>query len=257
MSKVLYSKKEKVAYITLNRPKVNVVDMEMVAELEKIWKDFRDDESLWVAILNGAGNNFCAGFDILQIMELLSKGRFEWRTSALFGDQNCTPRLIWKPIISAMDGIVNGTGLWLALTSDLRIATPETSFGLGEARINFPVEFSAFLIRHMPRAIVNELLFTANSISAQRALEVGVINKIVPREHLLEEAEAMAGGICRNGPLAIRAMKKIVEQSWDLDYQSGERFSANVIVPVVNSEDTVEACRAFAEKRSPVWKAGI
>ena len=258
MGEVNYEKKGNIAYITLNHPKVNSIDPNMVKDLDRIWIDFRKDDNLWIGIISGANNTFCAGFDIKSLLEsTLAGAPFEFlHQSALFGDLNGSPMThdVWKPLVCAMDGNVNGAGLWLCLASDYRIATEETQFGLGEVMINFPVEFSAFLVRHMPRAIVNELLLTANILDARRVYEVGMINKIVTREHLMPEAEKIAKKICAGGPLAVRAMKKLVECGWDMDYNSILQFTASVIDPIVSSSDTLEACKAFVEKRKPVWK---
>lgn len=254
---VLYEKKGRIAYVTLNRPKVNAINFDMLDELDKIWIDFREDNNLWVAILTGAGNVFSVGFDIKEILESLKRGEYRWRNSATFGDKSCGPitHSIWKPIVGALDGSVNGLGLWLVLGCDIRIATMETRFGLGEVRLNFPVEFAALMTRYMPEAIVNELLLTGNTISAERAYDVGFINKVVPREQLEPEATAMAHIICEGGPIAARVMKRLVKQGWDLDYDSAVTLSESMIVPVaVNSEDTKEGCMAFLEKRKPVWK---
>jgi len=161
---------------------------------------------------------------------------------------------VWKPIIAVLDGHVNGAGLWLAMESDIRIASPEARFGLFEAKINFPVEFASFLTRYMPFAVVMELLITGNTLSAERAYQLGIINKIVPREKLMEEAEKYAEKICMNGPLAVRVMKQLVRRSWDMNSESALALAESLIGPVVSSEDTMEGIMAFLEKRKPKWK---
>jgi enoyl-CoA hydratase/carnithine racemase len=256
MSNVLYEKKDRIAYITLNRPKVNAINFEAVVELHNIWDDFRDDDNLWVAILSGVGNNFSAGFDISEFLQLVKEHGFKWRNSSMFGDKGCSPgtHSVWKPIVAALDGVVNGVGFWLALECDIRIATKEAAFALGEIRISSAVEFSAFITHYVPLAIANEMLLTANSLTAERAYNLGMINKIVPREQLMSEATAMANTICKGGPLAARAMKELVHRGWDMDSHSAEALSASMIPPVVNSEDFKEGTSAFAEKRKPVWK---
>jgi enoyl-CoA hydratase/carnithine racemase len=257
MPKIFYEKKDKIAYITLNRPeKMNAIDREMNQKLDWIWKDFKKDETVWVAILSGSGGNFCAGFDIMAIQEEIRVEKYRWEKSSMFGQIRCSPNEneVYKPIITAMDGAVNGVGTWLALQGDIRISTEETSIGLGEARFNFPVEFSAFLTRVLPFAIVSEMLFTAKTIPARRLYELGVINRLVSREQLMTEAEKVAADICKCGPLSIRVMKELIHKGFDMDYHSALSFSASMIVPVVNTEDTKEAVSAFLEKRKPVWK---
>jgi len=254
VSKILYEKKGRIAYITLNRPRLNVIDLEMVKDLHDTWDDFRDDDNLWVAILSGAGNNFSAGFDIKDFLHMVER-RFEWKDSVMFGDKGCSPgtHSVWKPVVCALDGVVNGTGLWLALESDIRIATREATFALGEVRLNVAVEFTGLLTRYMPQAIPNEMLFTGSGITAERAHNFGLINKIVPREQLLSEATAIADTLCENGPMAMRAMKEVVYLGQDLD-RNGVLTLSGRFMPVVNSEDTREGFQAFLEKRKPIWK---
>jgi enoyl-CoA hydratase/carnithine racemase len=258
MGRVAYEKKDSIAYIVLDNPKVNAIDPDMVKALDGIWTDFRDDDKISIGILSGANNTFSAGFDIKSLLEkTLTGAPYDFlRQSALFGDVNGSSRThdVWKPLICAMDGAVNGAGLWLSLATDYRIATPETTFGLGELMINFPVEFTGFIIRHMPRAIASELLLTGNRITAERAYSVGIINKVASREELMSEAAQIAHKICSGGPLAVRAMKKLLECSWNMDEHSLLQFTASVINPIVNSADTMEACKAFREKRKPVWR---
>ena len=255
MSKILYEKKGKIAYVTLNRPKVNAIDFEMTRQLAEIWVDFRDDDALDVAVLTGVGNVFSVGFDV-SLMPTLTTGNYTGKESSVFGDNRFSPIAfsVWKPVIVALNGVANGAGVWLAAGCDIRIAAREVSFGVGEVKLGFPTELSAFLTRYMPQAIVNELLL-GYTISAERAYEVGFVNRVVPREELMSEAEAMANTICNeNGPLAMRAQKELIFRSWDLDYTSAEALSRRMAPPIINSEDAKEGVNAFLEKRKPVWK---
>lgn len=257
MSKVLYKKKGEIAYITLNRPeRMNTVDWEMVSMMHKIWDDFKDDDNLRVAILNSTGKHFCAAFDVASIISLLDEGKFNWKKSALHGDINCNPieHQVWKPIVVAVDGIANGIGLWFTLASDIRVATKEALFGFGEVKVNFPVEFTALLVRFMPFALASEMLLTGRNVSAQRFYDLGIINAIVDRDDLMNKAEAVAKDICAGGPASINVMKQLLHSGYDLDYQSIMRLSDSMISPIVNSEDTEEGLRAFTEKRKPIWK---
>ena len=259
--KIIYEKKGRIAYITLNRPhKLNAIDFEMVRKLSDIWIDFRDDEEVWVAIITGAGGNFSAGFDVGNIASTQPKGGFKLlRDSAMFGEgpehmMGPSRHSVWKPIIAALDGVVNGAGVWLALETDIKIATSDTKLGLFEGKINFPVEFAAFLTRHMPLSIAMELLITGNVLTAERAYQVGILNKVVAKEDLLKEAEKIANKICENGPLSVKVMKQLVRRSWDLNTEASLSLSEALIGPALSSEDFIEGITAFVEKRKAKWK---
>ena len=228
----------------------------MVEQLHNIWDDFRDDDNLRVAILTGAGNIFSAGFDMGEIVHLLKETPYEWGMSSLFGNKAVSPTIhsVWKPIVGAFDGFVNGMSFMVAFGCDIRIVTKETRFGLGEIKVGAVVEFAALMTHYMPQAIVNEILLIGNPITAERAYNVGLINKIVSREELMPEATAIANTISEGGPKSARVMKELVHRGLDLDYNSALALTGNIAPPIVNSEDHKEGCRAFIEKRKPVWK---
>ena len=164
MSKVLYEKDGPIAHITLNRPEaMNAIDFEMIQLLHDTWDDFKSDDQLRVAILKSSSNNFCVGFDIASMAGKLGQDKYSWDKSSMYGDVNINPveHGVDKPIICALEGNVNGAGMLLALVSDIRLAAPKTTFGLGEVRINFPVEFTGLLPRYMPLALATEMLYTA------------------------------------------------------------------------------------------------
>ncbi len=257
MPKVIYEKKQDIAYITLNRPEVmNVMDFETVELIHNIWEDFKDDNNLRVAIMTGAGGNFCAGSDISEMAKSLNDIQFDYTKSHCHGPINYNPlqHKLHKPFITAVDGNVNGGGLLFVLLSDIRIATKEASFGMGEVRINFPVEFSGILPRFIPFGLASEMLLTGRSVSAQRFYELGIVNTLVDRTELMNEAEKAAKQVCHGGPLSITAMKKLLHDGFDMDYESVVKYEDAVVSPVVNSEDTKEAITAFVEKRKPSWK---
>ena len=257
MSKILYEKQGPIARVTLNRPEaMNAIDFDMIQMLHDIWEDFKGDQELRVALLQSSSENFCAGFDIGSLAKTMGQVKYAWDKSSMFGSLNINPveHGVDKPIIAVVDGNVNGAGLWLTLVSDLRVATERTSFGLGEVRINFPVEFTALLHRYMPTAVAAEMLFTANRMGAQRFHDLGIINALAAPEELKPTAEAYAKAICAGGPLAVRAMKELLQKGPDLDYKAALELSDRLVTPVVNSLDTLEGVQAFAQKRKPEWK---
>lgn len=253
MPEILYEKKEHIAFIRLNRPEsLNAINRSLANELIKAWVDFRDDKNLWVAILSGEGKSFCAGADLKE----MKRGKWEFRQSLLFGDEPIGPSnyKVWKPIIAATQGHVNGAGLWLALESDLRISADNAQFGTREARANVPALVAPFLSDYLPRGIAAEILFTAKSVNAQRAYQIGLVNKVVSEEELMIEAINMAEGLCDCGPLSVWASKELFLRTRYMDYQSALSLVEHIATPVWNSEDSIEAKKAFSEKRKPKWK---
>jgi dehydration protein DpgD len=253
---VQYEKQNNIAFITLNRAeKLNAVNRAMVEEIGKIWVDFRDDDNLYVAIFSGAGSSFCAGADIKDLGEV-ERGNYNLSHSVTLGDKPASPSAysVFKPIIGALKGNVMGSGFWLALECDIRIASEDTVFALPEPRVGIPTAFAGLLNRYVPHAIANEFLLTGSRIGVQRAYEVGLVNKVVSSDRLMAEATETANQICRNAPLAVGAMKKLIRRCWDMDFGSAMAYTDSVIVPVHSSDDAAEGRRAFLEKRLPVWK---
>jgi len=254
MPLVKYGKAGKIAMITLNRPeRLNAIDLGTTEELNKIWIDFRDDDQLWVAILNGEGRSFCAGADVGK-MDL--GGIWNIRKSLIYGDKKIGPRNygVWKPIIAAVHGHVLGAGFYLALECDLIIAAEDAEFGLPEPKIGIPTLFSSNLHNYLSPCLAMELLLVAERINAKRAYKMGLLNRVVPTDLLLDSAKSMAEKICQNGPLGVRAMKEVFHRSREMDSTSKLALLEQIFTPVMNSEDAAEGKRAFQEKRKPQWK---
>jgi enoyl-CoA hydratase/carnithine racemase len=253
MLELLCEKKEHIAFIRLNRPEsLNAINRSLANELIKVWVDFREDKNLWVAILSGEGKSFCAGADVKE----MERGKWEFRQSLLFGDKPIGPSnyKVWKPIIAATQGHVNGAGLWLACECDIIISADNTLFGTRETRANIPALVAPFLSDYLPRGIAAEILFTGKPIDAQRAYQVGLVNKVIPEEQLMTEATNMAEEICDCGPLSVWASKELFLRTRYMDYQSSLALVEHIATPVWNSEDSIEAKKAFSEKRKPRWQ---
>jgi E-phenylitaconyl-CoA hydratase len=254
MPSVKYEKEEKIAFITLNRPeRLNAIDLGTTEELIKIWVDFRDDDQLWVAILNGEGRSFCAGADVSK-MDL--GGKWNMAKSLIYGDKKMGPNNynVWKPIIAAVHGHVLGAGFYLVLECDLLIASEDAEFGLPEPMVNIPTLFTPFLGNYLSPCHAMELLLTGDSINAKRAYEMGLVNRVVSRDVLMSSAESMAERLCQNGPLSLRAMKEVLHRSREMDSTIKLTLLDQIFTPVMNSEDAAEGKRAFQEKRKPQWK---
>lgn len=253
MDEVIFEKRGHIAFIKLNRPDdLNALNRSMGDGLIEAWIEIRDDPDIRVGILTGAGSSFCAGADIKE----MKHGQWKMSDSLLLGDRPVGPcnYKMWKPLVAAVHGHVNGAGLWMAAQCDIRIASDNASLGLGETRWNVPVLIAPFLPDYLPAGIVAELLYTSKPIDAHRAYQVGFVNRVVAKDELLSEAIRVAESICECGPLAVWASKEMVFRSRGMDYESSLRLAEQVATPVWNSKDSEEAKQAFIAKRKPQWR---
>ena len=257
METVIYEIRDKIAYITINRPEAyNACDLPTYARLSEIWQDFRDNDDAWIAILTGMGEKaFCAGSDIKQNFNDVPRpgDHFDPEKQA-----SITRGLdVWKPIIAAINGHCNGGGLEMALSCDIRVASENAQFGLGEVKIGLLPGGGG--TQRLPRAIslCNALwmLFTGDRIDADEAYRVGLVNRVVPLPDLIPTAEAMARKVLEAGPLAVRAIKQAAIKGLSMPLEDGLRLESHLFRLLRTTEDSVEGTRAFAEKRKPQWKA--
>lgn len=244
---VEYEKKGAIAYVTLNRPdKLNAMNNAMHAELGAVWEDFRDDPDLRVAILSGRGRCFSAGADLTERMS----GRYTYTGD--FPDITQT-RNVFKPIIAAIHGHVVGYGMWISLDADIRIAADDTSFWLPEPQWGIATIPAAWFPRIMPWAIASELLLMAEPVDAERAHQVGLVNKVVPRDELMAAAEKAAQRICELSPVAVQGMKESMVRGATLDYSAVDQITDQVQTRVMNSEDRRAGVKAFAGRSKVDW----
>lgn len=256
MEHVLYKKKDKIAYITLNQPdRLNAVDLQATKELAEIWKNFRDDNEVWVGILSGNGKSFCAGADIGK-MGSEKEEKWTIKKSLIFGEFRMGPSHyeVRKPLIAAVHRHVLGAGFYLAMECDIRIASEDAEFGLPEPNVGIPTLFAPYMRDYLPRGLAMEMLLLGERISSKRAYEVGLVNRIVKREELMTSSEEMAERLIRKGPLCVRAMKEIYDKCCNKHNQGALELIEHLFTPVMNSEDAAEGKRAFIEKRQPQWK---
>ena len=253
MPEVLFERRGRIAVITLNRPEsLNAINRSLGDGLIKAWQDLRDDNELWVGIVAGSGRAFCAGADVKE----MDRGEWKFRDSLLFGDRPIGPtsQHLYKPLIAATQGHVNGAGFWIALQCDIRVASEDALFGAGETRVNVPALIAPFLPNYLPRGVAAELLYTAKPLKARRAYELGIANRVVPKEQLLTEAMQVAESICECGPLSVWASKEMSLRAAGMDFQAALALIEHIATPVWNSQDSVEAKRALLEKRKPKWQ---
>ena len=261
----IYEKRGRIAYVTMNRPEaLNATHRQLNEEMEAIWDDYSRDPEVWVAILAGAGDQaFCVGTDMEYLARQPESNRKATSRSPQEG--GLVRRTIWKPIIAAVKGYCLAGGLEIALSCDLIIAGENAEFGLPEikGRGNFPVDGGPIrLPRQLPLKVAMELLLTGEAISADRAYQLGLVNRVVPVAEVLREAESIAEKIIEGCPESVRLAKEFVmrgkdmpmefpyqyaRNAWDLYYDLGGRMRAS------QNYRSGEGARALAEKRKPRW----
>jgi len=253
---VEYKKEGKIAIITLNRPEAyNAVDPELEQALGKALIDFRDDDTLWVGIITGAGSKaFCAGADIKQYFSDIEKsGKKGWEEPA----NHIRSLNIWKPLVAAVNGIAFGGGCEICLACDIRIAAENAMFGLPEVTLGLIPGWGGTqrLPRLIPGAIAAEMLLTGRPINAQEAYRVGLVNKVVPQPQLMATAMQMAELLTKPSPLAVRAAKQAMLEGKSMSLHDGLVLEKNLFDYTLSTEDFIEGRNAFLGKRKPEFIA--
>lgn len=248
---VLTSAADGVLTITLNRPAAkNAANRALAEGVSAAIDQLEADDSLRVAILTGAGGTFCSGMDLKAFVtgELpVVEGR---------GFAGMVEYLAKKPIIAAVEGYALAGGFELAISCDLIVAAEDAKFGIPEVKRGLAAAAGGLvrLPKQIPPRIAMEMALTGEFISAQRAYELGLINRVVSPGTALEQAAALAAAIAANGPLAVAASKKVVALAEDWTRDNMFEKQNDITQPVFTSEDAIEGATAFAEKRTPNWK---
>jgi enoyl-CoA hydratase len=248
---ILTETREGVLIITINRPEArNAVNggvaTGMAAALDRL--DAEDD--LRVGVVTGAGGYFSAGMDLKAFVQ---------GESPYAGDRGfagITQRASRKPLIAAIEGFALAGGFEVALSCDLIVASRDARFGIPEVKRSLVAAGGALLRlpRRIPYHLAMELALTGEPIGAERAYELGVVNRLAEPGAALETALELAGAIVKNAPLALTASKQIIEQSPEWSTEAMWAKQGEISGPVFTSEDAREGATAFAEKREPVWR---
>lgn len=250
---VITERRGHVFLVRIDRPDVmNAVDYATTQQLWEAWSEFRDDPDLWVGILTGTGERaFSAGADLKSHARTGLEAHLQ-RAHLPFG--GITDGLdTWKPIIAAINGIALGGGFEMVLACDLRIAAPHVELGLPEVRWGLIAGAGGLvrLPRQLPLAKAMEIALLARRLSAQEALDHGLINAVVPADELMDTAWEWAETICQMGPLAVRASKELMLRSQDMSLRDALGIDDHLLRLIGASQDAAEGPKAFAEKRAP------
>ena len=251
-----YEKNGNIALVTMKRPEaMNCLNQADVEELGRVWLDLRDDDKMRVAILTGAGDKvFSAGADLKELIPKLNSGEVTISATmpAFLKNIEC-----FKPIVAAVNGFCLAGGTEILQATDIRIAVKEATFALTEVKLGlFPVAGSTVrLPRQIPYCRAMGILLLGDPITAEEALMIGLINRIVAREDLMSTAMNIAERLTRNGPLALRAIKESALRSYDIPQGHAYFLEAFLARQVFGTRDAIEGPKAFLEKREPVFEA--
>jgi enoyl-CoA hydratase len=234
----------------------NALDTETVIAAAKMVRDLQDDASVRVIVITGAGKAFIAGADIA---EMLQKTPEQARVYSELGhDLMRSVERLSKPVISAINGYCLGGGMEVALASDIRLASEKARFGLPETILGIIPGWGAVprATRLVGAAVTKELIFSGELIDSRRALEIGLVNHVVPDEDLMGFALDMARKMCRQSRFAVARAKEVVEASLDAPLAVACAVETDAFVACFQSGDQFEGMRAFLEKREPDFGGG-
>ena len=259
---VVVEKEGPILVVALNRPeKRNAVNAEVMCRLYDAWVELDRDEALRVAILTGRGPTFCAGMDLAEIGRMRSGAagdawleRVKREPQVIYGCWLKTYRPT-KPVILAAEGFARAGGTEILQGTDIRVAGESACFGVTEVQRGlFPMAGSAVrLRRQIPYAIAAEMLLTGEDLPARRALELGLVNHVVPDGQALAKAREIAQRIAANGPLAVREILVTLRETETLPEDRAFEIEQRHGMAAMTSQDAIEGPRAFLEKRKPVF----
>lgn len=252
---LLFKKEGHIGILSINRPDaLNALNSEVLDELDKAMDELKEDEDIHVIILTGEGRAFVAGADIKEMKDLnmLEAREFSEKGVGLFR----RIELMEKPIIAAVNGFALGGGCELSMCCDIRIASDKAKFGQPEVGLGIIPGFAGTqrLSRLVGMGKAKELIFTTDIIDAEEAYRIGLVNKVVPGDKLMEEALNMANAISSKGQIAIRFAKTAINLGGETDIETGMKIEKDLFGLCFATEDQVEGMEAFLEKRKPNYK---
>lgn len=257
---LLFERRGSTAVVTLNRPaKRNAISSEMLVRLHDAWREIDSDPSIRVAVVTGAGGNFCAGADLAAMAAGHPDDEATKRFAAdadLHWKALLRRNVPGKPLIAAVEGYAVAGGTEILQAIDVRIAGRSATFGVPEVRRGlFPLGGSTVrLSRQIPYAVAADMLLTGRFLDAEEAHRVGLVGELVPDGAALERALEVADEIAANGPLAVQAVLRSLRATREMPESVGLAYELEVGWPIFATEDAAEGSRAFAEGRTPDFK---
>ena len=253
MAVVEFEVKDRAAYVTLNRPeKLNAIDVAMRDELWRVFHEINDNPAIWIAVITGAGRAFSVGHDLVS---MAGRGDDLYSSEISTEDLYVYQSQMFKPVIAAVNGFCLAQGGGIALASDIRVASDRAQFGWPQTKRGIgSVSGPCMLAHRVPLNFAFEFLFTGDMIDAERAYELGMVNKVVPHDELMPAVDGYVEKLRQNAPLAMRAIKEVAVRGLNMRLEDRVRLAGIVNRRLQRTEDAQEGIKAFAEKRVPVFR---
>ncbi|MBW1805014.1 MAG: enoyl-CoA hydratase/isomerase family protein [Deltaproteobacteria bacterium] len=256
--KIIYEKKDHALWIILNRPdKKNAQDPQTREELARALKLGRDDDDIYLMVITGAGDDFCAGGDIVNFPK--NPVEFMERVGLQVTGKKRPIELIReipKPVIAMVKGLALGAGMELAMACDMIFASENARFGQPEIKVGLIPGGGGTQV--LPRLVgekkAKELVMTGSLISAREACEIGLINRAIPEDELMETVEKLVADLLKKSPIILKFAKMAVNKTFETPLSAGLAYESDLCALCFGTEDLKEGARAFSEKRSPVFK---
>jgi enoyl-CoA hydratase/carnithine racemase len=247
---ILYDVVDRVATLTINRPKLkNALNQEALDSLVRRIREAGSDDNVWLLVIRANGADFCVGQDVRELSEKGNRGDY-------FEPVFMALKATFKPVVCAVQGLCLAGGAGIAMGSDIRILADTTRLGWPHAKIGLcSIGGPSTLARAIPVNLALEYMFTADYMSADRAVQLGIANHVVPEAKLVEATAQIVQKVMRNAPLSIRSLKEATLKTLDLPYGEAVKYAHVVLDKLMESHDAQEGMRAFVEKRPPVWEA--
>ncbi|MEA4846261.1 MAG: short-chain-enoyl-CoA hydratase [Clostridiaceae bacterium] len=252
---VLYRVEDSIAFITINRPKaLNALNTETLRELDRAVSQAGAADDVKVIIITGEGRAFVAGADIAQMRDLTVQ---EGRNMTILGQEVFTRiENLDKPVIAAVNGFALGGGCELSMACDIRIASDKAKFGQPEVNLGIIPGYGGTqrLSRLVGKGTAKYLIFTGEMIPAEEAFRIGLADKVVPAEELMDSVVSIAKVIMSKAPISIKMAKHAINNGLNVDLKSGIAYEAEAYTTTFSTEDRIEGMSAFLEKRPAGFK---
>lgn len=257
---ILYVPQEKIVLISLNRPEVhNAFNSTMLSELDDAFERIKADKSVRVVMIRGEGKSFCAGADINWLREIIHYS-FEQNLeeSLLLAELLHKIFTLPKPTVAMVNGTAIGGGTGFISACDIAVASEEAIFGLSEVKIGLvPAAISPYVIRRIGESRAREYFLTGKRISARKALDIGLVNEVVPHEELEDKVKEIIQALLSSGPEALASCKELIQKVPLMSFEEAKTFTARMIATLRVSKEGQEGMTAFLEKRNPLWAKDV